>query len=226
MNDDKTMTSLRHLLRDGSLYHRAPPHLRARVEAALAGKVRRPWRLPWRLLSIRPVQAWAGGGVAGIAASALVFGVLTLGHPAQQGMLRQELVSSHVRALLSQHAMDVVSTDQHTVKPWFNGRLDYAPPVIVLPARDFPLVGGRVDYLGHRTVAVMVYRYQQHPIDLYVFPAASGSPTPAAYSADGYSIAHWHLQGMDFWAITDADPARLKMFVTAVQDKLSQAGRE
>src|SRR5438132_119662 len=77
----------------------------------------------------------------------------------------QEVVSSHVRALLSDHPIDVVSTDQHTVKPWFNGKLDYAPPVIDPSAQGFPLVGGRIDYVGGRRVAVLIYHYQKHPID-------------------------------------------------------------
>lgn len=222
MNDDKIMTSLR----DESLYYRAPAYLRVRVEAALPQPARRssrPLWQPWRLLSIHPALAWATGGMTGIVASALVFALLAPGHPSQESTLERELVSSHVRALLSQHSIDVVSTDQHTVKPWFNGRLDYVPPVIELSGQGYPLVGGRVDYVGHRTVAVLAYRYRQHPIELYVFPEASGNSPPAASMADGYSIAHWRQGGMDFWAISDAEPSHLESFAKAVQDKVGHA---
>lgn len=217
MNDDKTVSSLHGLLHDGSLYHRAPPHLRARVVAALPRNASRsPW-YAWRNRAIDPALAWAGGGLAGIAASALVFAALALVQPPRTGMLGEEILSSHVRSLLSQHPVDVVSTDQHTVKPWFNGRLDYAPPVVDLAARGFPLAGGRVDYVDHRTVAVLIYHYQQHPIDLYVFPTQGGAPAPAAYSANGYSIARWHQNGMNFWAVTDAEPEHLNKFVEALR---------
>ncbi|GAB7541210.1 anti-sigma factor family protein [Cupriavidus sp. 8B] len=217
MNDDKTVNSLHSLLSDGSLYHRAPPHLRARVLAALPRQPRhRPW-FSWRSLAIDHAPAWAGGGLAGVAASALVFGALALVQPPRTSMVGEEILSSHVRSLLSQHPVDVVSTDQHTVKPWFNGRLDYAPPVVDLAAQGFPLAGGRVDYVGHRTVAVLIYHYQQHPIDLYVFPAQGSISAPAAYAADGYSMARWHQNGMNFWAITDAEPEHLNMFVQALR---------
>ncbi|KWR87721.1 transcriptional regulator [Cupriavidus sp. IDO] len=220
--------SLQGMLHDGSLYHRAPPHLPARVLAGLpreprARVARFAWarfawaRFAWPALPAGGALAWAGGGLAGMAASALVFGVLMLAHPPQADMLGQSIVSSHVRALLSQHPIDVVSTDQHTVKPWFNGRLDYAPPVIDLAAQGFPLEGGRVDYIDRRTVGVLIYRYQKHPIDLYILPAAHGELAPAAYSADGYANARWHHNGMTFWAITDAEPEHLQAFVQALR---------
>jgi len=216
MNDDTSIVSLGSLLRDGSLYHRAPPYLRARVMAALPRGTRH--RFAWSSLAMDGALAWAGGGIAGIAASALMFGMAGLTPPPRADALGQEVISSHVRSLLSQHAIDVASTDQHTVKPWFNGRLDFAPPVIDLAAQGFPLAGGRVDYVGHRTVAVLIYRYGQHPIDLYVFPTTTGTKTAAStYSADGYSIARWQQHGMSYWAITDAERDHLDSFVQALK---------
>ncbi|CAG9187564.1 anti-sigma factor family protein [Cupriavidus pinatubonensis] len=218
MNDDKTLVSLSTLLRDESLYHRAPPYLRARVLAGLPRKSRRmPW-FAWRSLASDGALAWAGGGIAGIAASMLAFGMFSLVQPRQPSVVGTEVLSSHVRSMLSQHPIDVLSTDQHTVKPWFNGKLDYAPPVVDLAAQGFPLAGGRLDYVGHRTVAVLIYHYRKHPIDLYVFPTSGGSEAAsAAYSADGYSIARWQQDGMNFWAITDAEPAHLHAFVQALR---------
>ncbi len=218
MNDDAMENSLHGMLRDGSLYHRAPAHLPARVLAGLPREPRpRIARFTWPTLSSGGALAWAGGGLAGVAASALVFGALILVRPPQADALGQAIVSSHVRALLSQHPIDVVSTDQHTVKPWFNGRLDYAPPVIDLEAKGFPLEGGRVDYIDRRTVGVLIYRYQKHPIDLYILPATNGASVPASYSTDGYAVARWHQDGMNFWAITDAEPAHLHAFVQALR---------
>jgi anti-sigma factor RsiW len=136
----------------------------------------------------------------------------------------QEIVSSHVRALLSDRAIDVISSDKHTVKPWFNGRIDYAPPVIDPAGPGFALVGGRLDYIDHKPVAVVVYRYLKHPIDVYVFPEhkAPGdtkSDRDAAIvtqSDDGYSLARWNRDGMTFWAVTDASGAVLRQFEHAL----------
>ncbi|WP_211460532.1 anti-sigma factor family protein [Collimonas silvisoli] len=222
MDKKETLSSLGSVLRDGSLYHRAPPHLRARVLAELPHELPResPRRtvFAWGGFTADGVRAWLNGGLTGIAVCALALSAVTLiQRPTPTGSIDQEIVSSHVRALLSQHPIDVVSTDQHTVKPWFNGRLDYTPPVVDLAAQGFPLVGGRIDYVGHRTVAVLIYRYQKHPIDLYVFPDAGGTPSPAARASDGYAMAHWQRNGMTYWAITDAQSAHLHAFEQAVQ---------
>jgi anti-sigma factor RsiW len=222
MDKKETLSSLGSVLRDGSLYHRAPPHLRARVLAELPRELPRESArrtvFAWGGFTTDGVRAWLNGGVAGIAVCALALSAATLiQRPAPTGSIAQEIVSSHVRSLLSQHPIDVVSTDQHTVKPWFNGRLDYTPPVVDLAAQGFPLVGGRIDYVGHRTVAVLIYRYQKHPIDLYVFPDAGGTPVPAAQASDGYAMAHWQRNGMAYWAITDAQSSHLHAFEQAVQ---------
>ncbi|VVE13637.1 transmembrane transcriptional regulator (anti-sigma factor) [Pandoraea communis] len=168
----------------------------------------------------------AGGAILGGLAVAMALLVARPPAPLQDaqemqattGLQPQEIVASHVRALLSQHPIDVISTDQHTVKPWFNGRIDYAPPVIDLSAKGFPLEGGRLDYVGGRTVAVLVYRTDKHPIDLYVFPARDkGAAAPTITGADGYAIARWRRGGMTYWAITDAEASHLRVFVEAVQ---------
>jgi anti-sigma factor (TIGR02949 family) len=136
-----------------------------------------------------------------------------------------ELVASHVRAQLSGHDIDVVSSDQHTVKPWFNGRLDYAPPVEDLADNGFALTGGRLDYLNHRRVAVLVYRYRKHIIDLYVMPEANAGATqsPAALTSDGYALANWQDHGMAWWAVSDAEPAVLAQLHAALAARLGPA---
>ena len=156
---------------------------------------------------------------------AVAAGVALNGHrSADGGPFADELVESHVRAQVSGRDIDVISTDRHTVKPWFNGRLDYAPPVEDLAANGFALEGGRLDYLAHQRVAVLVYRYQKHVIDVYVFPrTASGGADgalPAALGRDGYSIAHWDAEGMTWWAISDAAPDALSGLEAALKARL------
>ncbi|VVE32321.1 transmembrane transcriptional regulator (anti-sigma factor) [Pandoraea horticolens] len=175
-------------------------------------------------LSLAPwLFGGAGGAILGGLAVAMALLVARPPAPPQDpqattGLQPQEIVASHVRALLSQHPIDVISTDQHTVKPWFNGRIDYAPSVVDLSAKGFPLEGGRLDYVGGRTVAVLVYRTDKHPIDLYVFPARDkGAAAPTITGADGYAIARWRRGGMTYWAITDAEVSHLRVFVEAVQ---------
>jgi len=165
--------------------------------------------------------------VIALCAAAVVI-TLNLRGPAEFTQFTDELVESHVRAQISGRDIDVISTDRHTVKPWFNGRLDYSPPVEDLAASGFALEGGRLDYLAHRRVAVLVYRYGKHVIDVYVFPqAASGGAArgmdgavPAALAHEGYSIAHWDAEGMTWWAITDAAPDALSGLETALKARL------
>lgn len=125
--------------------------------------------------------------------------------------LRDEIVTSHVRALQPGHLMDVVSTDQHTVKPWFAGKIDFSPPVKDLAAEGFPLVGGRLDYVGGRAVAVLVYRRRQHIMDLYVWPSGSAA-TAAAGSRDGFNSRVWHRDGLEFWVVSDVEAGDLAAF--------------
>lgn len=169
-----------------------------------------------------------------VALCAVAAGVaLNLRRPAEFGPFADELVESHVRAQVSGRDIDVISTDRHTVKPWFNGRLDYSPPVEDLAASGFALEGGRLDYLAHQRVAVLVYRYQKHVIDVYVFPQAGAGGTgrntdgaaPAMLAREGYSIAHWNAEGMTWWAISDAAPDALKGLEVALKARL-QSGSE
>ncbi|SAL23501.1 putative transmembrane anti-sigma factor [Caballeronia sordidicola] len=213
--------SLAEKLRDGSLYERAPSSLHAQVRARLNEQYKKKQRFSWNWSMRSAGLLFAGGGVTGACACALIFlSVMFFQRPAGTAAIEQEIVASHVRALMSSRTMDVLSSDQHTVKPWFNGRIDYAPPVVDPQAQGFPLVGGRLDYVDHRPVAVMIYRYLKHPIDLYVFPDSGGHtavPTAmAAQSSEGYSLIKWRQNGMVFWAITDASPIYLKRFADAV----------
>lgn len=163
------------------------------------------FRLPaWRLGALAPF----GTGFALAACIALVL-VLPRGNG-----LPDSVVADHIRALQPGHLMDVVSTDQHTVKPWFDGRLDYAPPVKDLKAQGFPLTGGRLDYLDGRPVAALIYQRRQHLIDLYVWPDAGHlDHGPTEGSRSGYNFVRWSHDGMTFWAVSDLDAKELADFV-------------
>jgi anti-sigma factor RsiW len=149
-----------------------------------------------------------GGGFALAACLALVF---LLPHA---GGLPDEVVSDHIRALQPGHLMDVVSTDQHTVKPWFDGRLDFAPPVKDLKVEGFPLAGGRLDYLAGKPVAALIYQRRQHVIDLYLWPDGGHlDHGPTQGSRSGYNFLRWSQDGMAFWAVSDLDAKELGDFV-------------
>jgi|HubBroStandDraft_1064217.scaffolds.fasta_scaffold44311_2 anti-sigma factor RsiW len=167
-------------------------------------------------------RAWA------MAASVLLAVVLSSGgtvylsdtvwvKPAREEAMVGEMVDSHVRSLLASHLTDVASSDQHTVKPWFHGRLDYAPPVSDPTAEGFPLIGGRLDYIDHRSVAALVYRHDKHPINLFVFPTPEADGVNKAETRNGYNILHWTQQGFAFWAVSDLNAAELRDFATVLQ---------
>ncbi len=182
---------------------------------------------------LRPVFGGSGVGASGLAwmcSGLLLLGALGvalalhLRPSAADGAFVDELVASHIRAQISGRDIDVISTDRHTVKPWFNGRIDYAPPVEDFSAQGFALVGGRLDYVGRERVAVLIYHFRKHIIDLYVFPpgqagtALQGS-TPRA--SDGYSLLRWQAAGMTWWAVTDAGPDALVGLRAALDARLA-----
>ncbi|WP_322085756.1 anti-sigma factor [Burkholderia sp. BCC1999] len=211
---------------------RAEPRPESRSQSQRRPRERNWWSwLPGSGGSARPATAGTGPrvaalpglgwGVALLVALAAAGGMTLSARHADTDRTVDELVSSHVRADLSARDIDVISTDRHTVKPWFNGRLDYAPPVEDLAANGFALVGGRLDYVGRRRVAVLVYRYRQHVIDVYVRPAGEGPAAPYTTVSQGYALDRWDAAGMTWWAVTDAEPSALTAFRTALDARLS-----
>jgi len=140
--------------------------------------------------------------------------------------IAQDVVTSHVRSLLADHLTDVASSDRHTVKPWFAGKLDFAPAVIDLSAEGFPLVGGRLDYLEHRPVAALVYSRRKHAINLFIWPSehAAGG-TLKSVTTQGYQIAHWNEAGTAYWAISDLNSSELRQFIQLIRDAQYDAVR-
>ena len=109
--------------------------------------------------------------------------------------------------------MDVESTDQHTVKPWFDGKLDFAPPVVDLATQGFPLVGGRLDYIGRRDVAALVYQRQKHFINVFLWPEEdNGAKPPEVQTIQGYNVVSWSHNGMNYYAVSDLNTTELHQF--------------
>jgi len=186
---------------DPALRHDAPADLFDRIDAALpAGDRANPW--PARL-------GWASGGAGAAIAAGLAL-MLTTAQPAASG-LEQQLVASHVRSLLADHLVDIPTSDRHVVKPWFNGKIDFSPPTPDLASQGFPLVGGRLDYIGGRTVPAIVYRRNLHTINVFAWPAGS-IRVPDNAASDGYNLLHWRQGDLDFWAVSDVAPGDLAQF--------------
>jgi anti-sigma factor RsiW len=192
--------------------YQAPDVLKARIRVALAQPdPLAPTEAP--LARSIPTRRLAFGGIGvAIASSILTFAIVRGAAPDRS--LTDQVVASHIRALMPGHLTDVASTDQHNVKPWFNGRVDLSPPVPRLDSIGFPLIGGRLDYVDGRTVPVVVYGRRQHLIDVYAWPDARerGSETSAS-SRNGYNVIAWHANGMSFEAISDLNRTELDQFV-------------
>ena len=136
--------------------------------------------------------------------------MLVLNVPQQSQSIEDQLLASHVRSMLADHLTDVLTSDQHTVKPWFNGKIDFSPPVVDLAAQGFPLVGGRVDYLDGRVVAALIYRRHGHVINLFIWPATL--ETRSNTEKDGYNFVEWNVDGLVFWAVSDVAAPDLSAF--------------
>ena len=134
---------------------------------------------------------------------------------ATRNALVAELVDNHVRSLIGDHLTDVRSTDQHTVKPWFAGKIDFAPRVVDLTAKGFPLLGGRVDYVHGHTTAALAYGRRRHIVNLFIWPSGRSDGTIQTAAYNGYSLKHWTADGMSYWLVTDAAPADLEAFRAA-----------
>jgi anti-sigma factor RsiW len=196
---------LRKNLSAASLRHTAPTVLRARVEASLPAE---RTNAPNRRVAIKSFAL--GAAASALAASGIVMIVMRAD---DQRRILGEVVSAHLRSLQAQHLIDVQSSDQHTVKPWFNGRLDLAPPVVDLTAQGFTLLGGRLDTLDAKPAAVIVYRRRVHVINLFCMPAPGGSNRAASMeSLHGYNVRHWSENGLTLWAVSDLNADELSEF--------------
>ena len=220
--------AVRELIAAAPLRERAPDSLHKRIDLMIKAEAgpapraqaatRRPSATPGRF-------AWAGGGVAahvlngrwasgavtGLIAASLALAVVM--PQLTQTDMEDQLVQSHVRSLLVGHLVDIQTSNRHVVKPWFNGKVDFAPPVPELADQGFPLVGGRLDYIDNHEVAAIVYRRHLHVINLFVRPAHSPSLAGEVVTRhEGYSLVRWTAGGLEYWAVSDVETGDLRLF--------------
>src|SRR5437762_7897062 len=230
----ETQSALVHAIGSVVPYYKAPAELRERIQSSLREEIaERPtrnvvrdvrqvfrrnqpelrtslWGTPWN---------WPGLVGLGVAAAIIFAAIITLNlvprlqRPGADQFLATQLIASHVRSLMANHLTDVASSDQHTVKPWLDAKLDFAPPVIDLSSEGFPLVGGRLDYLDNRPVATLVYQRRKHFINLFVWPATSDATrSTKAISRQGYQLLHWVDSDFNYWAVSDVNANDLQTF--------------
>src|SRR6476620_10377787 len=208
--EGERVKALQQLIHERLPREAAPPDLRARIEASVGGVGHTRARPSWRALA------------ASIALTALVTGSSTLLMVGSQptNTVADTLVSDHIRALMAPQPTDVASSDRHTIKPWFNGRIPESPRVVDLAKEDFPLVGGRLDVISQSPVPTLVYRHDKHLISLTEMPAGGHSDlarTP--HSVNGYNVVHWTENGVSYWAISDLAATKLEDFARLFRAK-------
>jgi anti-sigma factor (TIGR02949 family) len=200
------LTRLRDGIRHAAPIYRAPEALRSHIRAALRAEAAASAG------ASRAAPSWLAYAASILVAVAVGSGGTLLVTGERQGdAIASELIDSHLRSLLGSHLTDVVSSDQHTVKPWFAGRSELSPPAVDLAGEGFPLVGGRLDVIAGKPVPALVYRRREHLINLFVLPASRGD-LGATLSRHGYSLRHWNEGDLGFWAASDAAPSELAEF--------------
>jgi anti-sigma factor RsiW len=188
------------IIRTQAHYHEAPPGLERKIRHSLHQEISTP--SPWRWMAI----------AASVLLVASMAWNLTL-FRSRADILTASVLSAHVRSLAGTHLLDVPSSDQHTVKPWFNGKLDFSPPVKEIDG--FPLLGGRLEYFEGRPAAALIYGHRNHIVNLFIWPSAA---TPeAAQTRNGYHLETWSSNGMTFWAVSDLNEPELRQFISLYQ---------
>jgi anti-sigma factor RsiW len=198
------------------------PQIRFEVPDSLSGRVQSALPVPRFAVkqrsSSRLLLPWFTIPLAMAATIAVMLGLAFLNQEgvfdrSQGNALAQEAISSHIRSLLATHLFDIPATEQHTVKPWLDGKLNFSPPVHDFAERGFRLTGGRLDYLNGREVAALVYQRSLHIINLFIWPSKFSRNTAAtSFSKDGYNVLHWAHEGFEFWAISDVNAEDLRAF--------------
>ena len=202
---EKAIRELRAAMTSDTAAYRAPSRLRKNVRAALrqeARSTRQPFS-PWLMFA-------SGAALAAVLVTAVLFQTM---RTARSNTVVDQIVANHVRSLLAAHLVDVTSSDQHTVKPWFDGKIDFAPVVRDLSANGFPLAGGRLDYLDGKTVVALVYQRNKHPINLFITPAQTNRNASSILTTRrGFNVLSWENSGMNYWAVSDLNATELREF--------------
>ena len=212
------LATRRAVLRESLPRYAAPPALVRKVRAAVLAETKpatEPEQGKRGVLIRWPV--WSAAGIAALAVFSLGLGFAWGNARARGNLLVDEAVTDHIRSLQFNHLSDVASTDQHTVKPWFAGKLDFAPPVVDLAAAGFPLIGGRLEHLAGRPAAALVFHRRAHAINLFIWPAAAGSISSHQALLSGYHTQSWSQRGFNFLAVSEIPAAELSQFAAAFQ---------
>jgi mycothiol system anti-sigma-R factor len=233
----KIQRSLIGAIGNATPYFKAPAELRERIQSSLREETtEQPVRNgvpgahvvfhkrqpePRSILSEIP-WSWLGLAAAIIFAAIIAFNVVPRSQrPGPDQFLATQLIASHVRSLMANHLTDVASSDQHTVKPWLDAKLDFAPPVVDLSEKGFPLVGGRLDYLDNRPVAALIYQRRKHFINLFVWPAGSdAAEATKAMTRQGYQLFHWVDPDFNYWAVSDINAKELQEFKQLFEEQI------
>ncbi len=216
--EHQSIVVLRSALKQNAPYYEASAALRKRVRSSLRAAIRAETGSQWPRLFTASAWGWpVAAAVSALLVAIVVRGVIPV--PSNGDTLGREVVASHVRSLMANHLTDVLSSNQHTVKPWFAGKLDFSPVVLDLSAQGFPLAGGRLDYIGGHPAAALVYRYRLHIINLFTWPVGHAPNIPPRLATqEGYNSVHWTALGMEYWAVSDVAPAQLEKFVQLVRE--------
>jgi anti-sigma factor RsiW len=210
------LRAMQSAIRTKLTFHRAPPGLAARIGAALPREVAPAPSRPWFRV---PAFSFGSTGLAGALAGVALTLLLVSGNNSAQREIMQDVIGSHIRSLQADHLTDVLTSDQHTVKPWLSARLDVSPPVKELKDQGFPLVGGREDYVDGHPTAVVVYRRDKHMINLFAW-ASPGRSNEAFRdeSRQGFNIVTWRRGGITYYAVSDVEADQLEEFAKLVAE--------
>ena len=205
--------ALRQASSNAELRYSAPHRFRTQLLAELS-KVNRS-QTP-SVIAFRQIPVWSWAAVAACLLLAVTASVLNLSHGAQRELTR-EVVADHVRSLMATHLTDVPTSDQHTVKPWFNGKLDFSPQVRDLSGDGFELVGGRLDYIDGRNAAAIIYQRRKHVINVFSWLATGENAEPSATAQQGYNVITWKQAGMEYCAVSDLNRQELSELVSLLR---------